>query len=328
MQLDYSIESPQERLKLVEQILEKEENPNLEYLANYLIIPIEKEERKQRKILTDNRMATIDKRETSFEGLVDKMESGENALYHIQKADKNILFQPKAPITKQDYKDFPELQQIKDAIADLKKLNPTSGRDRYLIKKASIELYKDLYLVKKSLKPPVMPTIHIGTKYAKKLDGLSFEDPIVVEALLTHYSALKQDSWDRFEGDLWYIMQDFDNLLDKALSDNPYYETIVRMKIDGRTNQEIRDELQLTLGLNPTPEYISTLWRNRIPKHIAEVAHREYLDWYYTFIKKGQWKRCSRCKEIKLANNIFFSKNKTSKDGWYSMCKQCRNKKK
>ena len=156
-----------------------------------------------------------------------------------------------------------------------------------------------------------MPTMQIGTKYGKRLAGLSLQDVTVVEALLTHYSALKEDSWGRFEGDLWYIMQDFDNLLDKALSDNPYYETIVRMKIDGRTNQEIRDELQLTLGVNPTPEYISTLWRNRIPKHIAEIAHKEYLLWYYSNIKQGKWKKCSRCKEIKLANNIFFSKNKT-----------------
>lgn len=328
MQLDYTIESVEERLELVNKILEEEENPNLEYLANYLIIPIEKEERKQKKILTENRMVTIDKRETSFEGLVDKMESGENALYHIQKSDKNILFQPKAPITKKDYADFPELQQIKDAIAELKKLVPKTGRDRYLIKKASIELYKDLYLAKKCLKPPVMPTMQIGTKYGKQLAGLSFQDVTVVEALLTHYSALKEDSWGHFNGDLWYIMQDFDNLLNKALSDNPYYETIVRMKIDGRTNQEIKDELQMTLGLNPTPEYISTLWRNRIPKHIAEVAHREYLTWYYTYVKPGKWKRCSRCKTIKLANSFFFSKNKSSKDGWYSMCKECRNKKK
>ena len=47
----------------------------------------------------------------------------------------------------------------------------------------------------------------------------------------------------------------------------------------------------------------------------------------YTEEEKGQWKRCSRCGEIKLAHNKFFSKNKTSKDGFYSICKKCRNKK-
>jgi hypothetical protein len=31
---------------------------------------MEKEEKKEKKILTDNRMTTVNKRETSFEGLV------------------------------------------------------------------------------------------------------------------------------------------------------------------------------------------------------------------------------------------------------------------
>lgn len=35
-----------------------------------------KEERKSKNINTDNRMVTINKRETSFEGLVSKFENG------------------------------------------------------------------------------------------------------------------------------------------------------------------------------------------------------------------------------------------------------------
>nr|DAG20838.1 MAG TPA: meiotic chromosome segregation protein [Caudoviricetes sp.] len=38
-------------------------------------------------------------------------------------------------------------------------------------------------------------------------------------------------------------------------------------------------------------------------------------------------KKCSKCGQVKPANNLFFSKNKTSKDNWYSICKRCRNKK-
>ena len=75
-------------------------------------------------------------------------------------------------------------------------------------------------------------------------------------------------------------------------------------------------------------EYISSLWRNKIPKLIAEKAANDWLIWHFTMEEKGKWKRCSRCGQIKLAHNHFFSKNKTSKDGYYSICKDCRNKKK
>lgn len=60
---------------------------------------------------------------------------------------------------------------------------------------------------------------------------------------------------------------------------------------------------------------------------IAETATKNFLEWYYTEKEKGKWKRCSRCGQIKLAHNIFFSKNNSSKDGFYSICKECRNKK-
>ena len=73
VKLDYTLTTPEERVKLVEQILEENPDPNdkyLEVLADYLILCMEKQEKKERKILTENRMATVNKRETSFEGLV------------------------------------------------------------------------------------------------------------------------------------------------------------------------------------------------------------------------------------------------------------------
>ena len=45
-------------------------------------------------------------------------------------------------------------------------------------------------------------------------------------------------------------------------------------------------------------------------------------------VEKGKYKKCSRCGQIKLAHNKYFSKNKTSKDGFYSICKCCRSQKK
>lgn len=71
--LDYTLESPEERKALVEKIIA--ETPDitpqyLEALGDYLVLCMEKQEKKERKILTDNRMTTVNRRETSFEGLV------------------------------------------------------------------------------------------------------------------------------------------------------------------------------------------------------------------------------------------------------------------
>lgn len=72
IKLDYTIESPEERKALVEKIIA--ETPDispgyLEVLADYLVLCMEKQEKKEKKILTDNRLSTVNKRECSFEGL-------------------------------------------------------------------------------------------------------------------------------------------------------------------------------------------------------------------------------------------------------------------
>ena len=114
--LDYTIDSPEERLKIVQQILEENQNPDsyyLEILADYLVFCMEK---KEKKILTENRLATVNKRETSFEGLAAQFENGEDGVYNIANSDKHVIFQPKISITAKDRKDIPELSQTDAAI--------------------------------------------------------------------------------------------------------------------------------------------------------------------------------------------------------------------
>lgn len=119
IKLDYSLETPKQRLKLVEKILEENPNPPAQYLeilADYLVFCMEKDEKKERKILTENRLATVNKRETSFEGLVSQFENGEDGVYSIAQEDKYVIFQPKISITKKDLQDIPELEQTTNAI--------------------------------------------------------------------------------------------------------------------------------------------------------------------------------------------------------------------
>ena len=147
IKLDYTLETPEERNELVKKILEENPNPNesyLEILANYLILCMEKQERKERKILTDNRMTTVNKRETSFEGLVSQFENGEDGIYNLIAEDKNTIFQPKVTITKKDLEEIPFLQQLRDAISSWEERAKTAtGKDAYIIKKTIIDLRKD-----------------------------------------------------------------------------------------------------------------------------------------------------------------------------------------
>lgn len=120
IKLDYDLQTPQERLALVNEILEETPNPTSDYLetlADYLIFCMEKQEKKEKKILTENRLATINKRETSYENLASKFENGEDGIYNIVNEDKHVIFQPKISITKKDREEIPELSQTDAAIA-------------------------------------------------------------------------------------------------------------------------------------------------------------------------------------------------------------------
>lgn len=146
--------------------------------------------------------------------------------------------------------------------------------------------------------------------------------------LLCNYSELKAENEDRFTDDMYYLLLDLEELVEQTLKDKyPLYYDLLVAKIDGLTNAEIQALLLEKHNIKYSIEYISCLWRNKIPKLIADKAQENYLLWYYENIEYGKWKRCSRCGQIKLANNRYFSKNNTSKDGFYSICKECRNKK-
>lgn len=348
--LDYSLETPAERNELVKKIIDETPPEQLtpryvEILTDYIIFAMDKEERKRRKILTDNRMVTVNKRETSFEGLVGKLENGEDGIYNMIANDKNIIFTPKISITQQDIDEIPALKELREAIEQVEKMEKAAtGRRKYLLKKQLIEMRQDQYVIKSSYHQPMYCMNAI--KSFSKLDLseeitidekgnvhstalISLFEPKHVSALLCNYSKLKESAWGHFISDSYYLMEDLDTLIENTLREAyPLYYDIVIYKIDGKQNVEIQKLLEDNHGIRHSIEYISSLWRNKIPKLLAEQAQENYLVWHFTTKEQGKWKRCSRCGQIKLAHNRFFSKNKTSRDGFYSICKCCRNKKK
>ena len=350
IKMDYKLKTAEERVEKVKEIIantpsERLTQKYLDKLSDYIVIPIERQERKENHIITDNHNITVTKREMSFEGLVGRLENGEDGIYNMIANDKNIIFQPKVSITPQDLEEMPELKKLHEAILKVEEqLKTARGKTAYKLRKQLIEMRKDQYVIKGSYKKPIYSMnliksaskIDLSEKVKEDKDNgtvssnglINFFNEKHISALLCNYSKLKEDSWDKFNNDMKWMMMDLDVLVDNALKEKyPLYYDIVIYKIDGKQNAEIQQLLYEKHGIKHSVEYISCLWRNKIPKLIAEQAQKDWLIWHYTFEDYGKWKRCSRCGQIKLAHNYFFSKNKTSRDGYYSICKECRNKK-
>lgn len=303
--------------------------------------------KKGKYILTPNRMVTVDKREISFQGFSENLENQESGIYNfITEADKNVLLTPKIQITEQDIQDIPPLAELRKAI-DLieKQKNAAIGRRKALLTKHLIEMRKDQYVIKNAFKQPVVVTkvirnfgkklhlnenITINEKGEPESDGLiSLFNPTHISCLLCNYTNLKKELSGKIENDFYYLINDFEKLINKTLcGDYAIYLDLIKLKFKDKTSKQIAEALLQKYGYTYSTEYISILWRKKIPKLLADKAKQDWIVWHYTFEEKGKWKKCSKCQEIKLAHPYFFTKNKTSKDGWYSICKCCRNQKK
>jgi len=347
IKMDFTLKTPEERTARVAAIVEgtppEKLTPSyLEKLSDYILLALPKEERQTKKILTQNHMVTVNKRETSYEGLITKMENGEDGIYNMIANDKNIIFQPKISITEEDVAEIPGMRELREAIANIEEQRKTArGKRAFSLCVQLRELRQDQYILKAAYRKPIFcmnliksfRKIDLSEEIGIAEDGrvistglINFFNKTHIQALLSNYSKLKEETWDSFDNDARWLLLDFESIVDKALKDDyPLLYDLMILKIDKVPAADIQTELYNKYGVKHSIEYLSSLWRNKIPTLIAQEAENEWLIWHYTIEERGKWKRCSRCGEIKLAHNNFFSKNGTSKDGYYSICKKCRN---
>lgn len=354
MQLDKTIESSQERTAYVKSLLSQPENQNLsnhmlEVLADYIIFATDKEAKQMTKfdkqITSANRHITRNKRETSFQGLAMRLENGEDGIYNMIANDKNIIFTPNISITPKDIAEVPGLKRLVDSIAKVEaEYKAATGKRKYQLGIQLKEMRQDQYVLKNAYRQPMRftnaiksfaaadfsetITINAETGEVSSNGIISFFNPDHISALLRNYSNLKEESWGNFSSDAYYLLEDLDHLIDGALEQAfPLYYDLLIYKIDGKSNAEIQILLENKYHIRHSFEYISSLWRNKIPKIIAETAKKDYLTWYYTEKEPGYWKKCNKCGQIKLGHPLFFSSNTSSKDRFYSVCRECRKSK-
>ena len=142
--LDYTLKTAAEREKFVDELLptltkaQLKNKKYLEILADYIVSAMTPEEKKEKLILTDNRMITVNKRETSYQAMVDKFENGEDGLWNLmlEEGNKNILLTNKKEITNKDLEEIKPLRDLKESIKIVEELEKAAtGKKRFKLKK-------------------------------------------------------------------------------------------------------------------------------------------------------------------------------------------------
>lgn len=133
---------------------------------------------------------------------------------------------------------------------------------------------------------------------------------------LTHIKALlqlyKESEVYDFQSDLGCMFQDLETVL-KEVELTDKQEELLHMWKNGMAIKNIAKEL------GKDRKSVESML-NTIIKKITMVYEEKIEDIYYLNIRKGEYKRCSKCGEVKLVNKF----NKNGKQGLMPMCKKCR----
>lgn len=165
--------------------------------------------------------------------------------------------------------------------------------------------------VKKQLQMPIIWKAPLKDNGKADYDMLDmFNKNVVKELLRVHKQVDLQD-------DLSCILVDLENLINK-IEFTERQQEVLELWSNGI------EEVPIAKELNVKQQVIHKIL-NSIVDRIVKQYEEDYEDWYYLNIRKGTYKKCSRCNEVKLINQ--FDKDKTGKLGVRGYCKKCYNRK-
>ena len=121
---------------------------------------------------------------------------------------------------------------------------------------------------------------------------------------------------------LWNTIQYY---FDRALM-QAEYRLIVEMKSENWRNEDINNELRRRNLKTFSVNYISTIYKKRIPKFLAQAVEAHY-ELALALDQPDEWKRCSKCGKLLHLDSNHFRRLGKSKDGFVGSCKQCDKKK-
>lgn len=317
--MNYNILEYNERLKHIQELLEREEDINLEQAANYLLNArdLERPKKLQYKIYNNNDIFRKRMHEIDI-GLLN-CEDAENELDILveqtatKSENKQLVFVNNTTIQGKHFKSDMSniyLKQYQDIIIKMtkRKLNK-----EYLEQRKLETIMKELKYDQKFTKNSLYGTIYFkhiskeSTEY--NLDLINLADPEHVLVLLK-YPSSRLDAW---MGCISYTL--------KELINNCNFTDLQAQILNLWRCEDIKQE-DIAVNCGVSQPAISQELDNIVEKIIKEYKSR-LEDYTYTYHVKGKYKSCSKCKEVKLVCE--FGNDSRNKSGFKSICKRCDN---
>jgi tellurite resistance-related uncharacterized protein len=353
--LDFYTDNVDERIEVVQKILDKNDeflveyysnhyNPHinqtgflsestkvgkdLEALANYILYA--KDSEAPEDTVTDYRKKRNTSREASIENVI------KVSTVTKKETNKSIMKAPKIKVTRHDRNEHIELKNTGDAILSITKMirekvdskgNPLNDKEVRKLKWIRTDMQKDEIAVKTELKKYVRFNSVIKSEPdMNALSYIRFDDEEIIRILIEDYAELKEQSYEDTFGYMKIIIFAFEELVELANLEG-YVKDIFLWKIENVQYDEMISMLKDKYDMKITKPRLSKFTRETIPNMIVEAYKQQKEDWVYTHIMKGNYKSCSVCKKNHLATTKYFNPDKQAKSGLRSVCKECRRRK-
>lgn len=159
----------------------------------------------------------------------------------------------------------------------------------------------------------------LEVKWVVRKHTFDWENPNHVRALINNLDMLKDQLSTKLDTYGCTLIWDFDRY--RALCNfTPLREFLLDMKIDHIPYDSILEELQIKFGIVYNKNHLCSIFSQEIPGKIAEVAKKERL---LIDTPPDQMKVCFKCGKALPRDILFFSRNRSRKDGFSSNCKDC-----
>lgn len=342
---DFKESDPKARRRAVEDSLSDNPRPSraqLSAMADYMLFVSDPgsttaERREEYPLLTRNRQSTIAKREVQAESVSADGMSSEDTLSALSSdMPSTALGVRRGELPELD--DWRMRENAEAARSLSRQAESATGKRRFELKRQVISKYREKTAIRESVSPAIPPVprsvlppdapglldddvvLDPATQMPRGRRGLTMCDMPMVRALLDDYAQLKVLSQGDSRSDVAALLADLEESLDAVFCDDPVMAEFVRLKLGGMSDGDACDVMAERTGVHRSERYWESRWRVNVPRAVCTRAQRLWLLRHW-----GKWKVCTMCGRALPAHPAWFTRN-TSKDGFYSRCKDCRTK--